>query len=233
MNAQKVQLASLVAVFVLAAAVLTALLVWQRQTPNGRPHEIFGRHEYLRIALPAPAMMSSADADANEEADVALAPAEETEDAEAPETADEAPPAAGDAAEATAAVSPRRASPPASFAERFGTASKEVRNPTWLDLTFDLAQAGRSQTGVTVAKPVNYKGSTLGAIQLDFGGGSTVLVDPKELIALLERSSVDTSRLQQLASRDKVAFADLRAAGIDLRYRPAQDQLALEVAGDP
>ena len=227
LNAQKLQLAGLIAAFVLMGAALLALLFWQWQTPNGRPHEIFGRHEFVRVEMPpAPPLAAAA------EPDLALADTteEEDEDEALSETDDPVDDEPGEGIEDQPAP-PASARPTsrASFADRFGRVTPEVRNPTWLDLTFDLAQAGRSDTGVSVAKPVTFNGNTLGAIQLDFGGGSTVLVSPKELIGLLEKTSVDTSRLAALSGRDKVAFADLRAAGIDLRYRPAQDQLALEL----
>ena len=226
MVSQKALFVGMTAVFALIGAALLAVLAWQWQKPAGHPHEIFGSSDFLRMAMPASKRRMA------EEPDPALALLESemdgSEEAELSEEGEEAAIAERDSA-TPASTEPLRPRQQASFAERFGSLSREVRNPTWLDVSFDLAQAGRSDPGTGVAKQVTYDGNALGELDLEFGGGSTVLVNPKQLLALLQGASVDTASLQSLAGKDMVAFAELRSAGIDLRYRPVQDQLSLQV----
>ena len=203
--------AQVVGIAVILAAAGVALfiaLVWTRTIPIGQPHEIFGRAQYQRLPMPdAPPLPDPAGPE------LSLDDAAEEQVEGKDEDLDEAP-------------SESRIS----FADRFGEVGMEVANPSWTDLTFDLRDIGNDDAAgqLTVAKEVTLGGRAVGSLRVHFGSDTTVLVDPDDLIALLANTSIDTSGLQALAGRNRVAFGTIREAGVDLRYRPAQDQLAIQ-----
>ena len=200
--------AVVLAMLVLAAAVLAAL-VWTRAIPLGAPHEIFGRGEYQRLAMPD-------------------APADARPPAPRPGLDADSATATGFGEDAGADTSD---SSSVSFAERFGDVGMEVSDPSWTDLTFDITSIGAAAANRTViVKEVVLDGRASGSLQVHAGPAGTALVDPADVLALLEGSSVDTARLQALAGSNRVTFGAIRSAGIDLRYRPAQDQIAIRQA---
>ena len=198
-----------IAVILAAAGVaLFVALVWTRTIPIGQPHEIFGRAEYQRLRMPdAPPLPDPAGPQLSLDGT-----AEETLNGQEEGTTEE------------------RTESRISFADRFGELGMEVSNPSWTDLTFDLREIGNDDAAgqLTVAKEVTLGGRSVGSLRVHVGPDSTVLVDPDDLIALLANTSIDTSGLQALAGRNRFDFGTIREAGVDLRYRPAQDQLAIQ-----
>ena len=209
MENRKLQAVFIAAVLALAGVALFVALVWTRTIPLGPAHEVFGRSEYIRMPMPEPAATLAAASPK-----LALENVDEEGADDGSETDD-----------ANSGVNNTR---DVTFAEKFGQIEMEVSNPSWTDLTFDLASLGTASDQLAVSKEVTLDGRNVGSLRVYMGDDATVMVDPDDLLALLKNTAVDTSRLQQLAGRNRVAFGTIRGTGIDLRYRPAQDQLAIQ-----
>ena len=215
LNARNLQIALLALAFVLVAGALLLLPKALERDDMRAGQDIFKGNDFVRIEMPPPPEIKPPP-----EPELAVA-----EEVETPETSSDGQETNEEAQDQS------RSGSEVSFAESFGSLAMEVNDPSWMDLTFDLEDVGaNSASQLSVPKTVTYQGRAIGSVNVHMGSGSTVLVNPEELMAVLRNARLDATRLQGLAGRDQVAFNDIRAAGVDLRYRPAQDQLALEIS---
>lgn len=115
-------------------------------------------------------------------------------------------------------------------AARPGDPTADIPRPS-LATTRDAPDTGTitalATDPVIVRKVVRVNNREAGSVAIHIDSRSRLLVDPADLGAVLARAGVQRGVPRPPAGQTMVSFSELRAGGLDLRYDPESDSVAI------